>query len=109
MDDYAPGCVLPPHLSPFVQEGELDYVPPERVQQIQDQQEMESEQAMEDEISSTVANEELETQPGESFYVTILGETELSNMAQSPGLLQSKCLQTTIIQKGFLCWQWLKL
>ena len=30
VEDYFPGVVLPPHLSPFVQEGEGDYVPPER-------------------------------------------------------------------------------
>ena len=30
VDEYFPGAVLPPHLSPFVQEEEGDYVPPER-------------------------------------------------------------------------------
>lgn len=30
--DYFVGVVLPPHLSPFVEEGEGEYVPPERVQ-----------------------------------------------------------------------------
>ena len=44
-DDYALGCVLPPHLSPFVVEGELDYVPPEKTKQLQDQEQAESEQA----------------------------------------------------------------
>ena len=29
------GVVLPPHLSPFIEEGEGDYVPPERVQLLQ--------------------------------------------------------------------------
>ena len=33
--DYLVGVVLPPHLSPFVEEGEDDYVPPERVQLLQ--------------------------------------------------------------------------
>jgi hypothetical protein len=28
--DYAVGATLPAHLSPFVEEGEGDYVPPER-------------------------------------------------------------------------------
>lgn len=30
VEDYFPGAVLPPHLSPFVEEDEYDYVPPER-------------------------------------------------------------------------------
>ena len=35
MKDYLVGVILPPHLSPFVEEGEDDYVPPERVQLLQ--------------------------------------------------------------------------
>lgn len=30
VQDYLPGAVLPPHLSPFVEEKEGDYVPPEK-------------------------------------------------------------------------------
>ena len=30
VNDYLPGAVLPPHLSPFVEEKEGDYVPPEK-------------------------------------------------------------------------------
>ncbi|XP_067928767.1 pescadillo homolog isoform X2 [Watersipora subatra] len=33
--DYLVGALLPPHLSPFVEEGEGDYVPPERVRLLQ--------------------------------------------------------------------------
>lgn len=33
--DYLVGVVLPPHLSPFIEEGEDDYIPPERVQLLQ--------------------------------------------------------------------------
>ncbi|XP_076069905.1 pescadillo homolog [Oratosquilla oratoria] len=30
VQDYFPGVELPPHLSPFAEEGELEYVPPEK-------------------------------------------------------------------------------
>jgi len=35
VDNYLPGSVLPPHLSPFVEEKEGDYIPPERFGQRQ--------------------------------------------------------------------------
>ncbi len=34
VDDYSPGTHLPPHLSPFTEEGPGDYIPPERAQAI---------------------------------------------------------------------------
>ena len=36
--DYAPGTTLPPHLSPFLEEKEGDYVPPERALQLAEQE-----------------------------------------------------------------------
>ena len=38
MGEYSPGSLLPPHLSPFVEEGESEYVPPERVAQREEDQ-----------------------------------------------------------------------
>ena len=37
VEDYFPGVELPPHLSPFVQEEEGDYVPPERKAMLEEQ------------------------------------------------------------------------
>ena len=36
--EYSPGSLLPPHLSPFVEERESEYVPPERVAQMEEDQ-----------------------------------------------------------------------
>ncbi|CAF4308071.1 unnamed protein product, partial [Adineta steineri] len=43
VDSYLPGSVLPPHLSPFVEEKEGDYVPPERFGQRQPDHDVEQE------------------------------------------------------------------
>lgn len=49
VDDYASGAVLPPHLSPFVQEGDQDYMPPEREKQLREQEEEREAQEVEEE------------------------------------------------------------
>ena len=41
VEDYFPGVELPPHLSPFVQEEEGDYVPPERQAMLEEQRQTE--------------------------------------------------------------------
>jgi len=41
VDNYLPGSILPPHLSPFVEEKEGDYVPPERFGQRQPETDVE--------------------------------------------------------------------
>ena len=40
VNDYVPGAVLPPHLSPFVEEKEGDYIPPERKQMLEREKEL---------------------------------------------------------------------
>jgi len=40
VNDYVPGGMLPPHLSPFVEEQEGDYIPPERKQMLEREKEL---------------------------------------------------------------------
>ena len=42
VEDYFPGVELPPHLSPFVEEQEGDYVPPERQAMLEEQRQTEA-------------------------------------------------------------------
>ena len=49
VEDYFPGVELPPHLSPFVQEVEGDYVPLERQAMLDEQKQAGGDSEMEDE------------------------------------------------------------
>ena len=40
VDEYSPGASLPPHLSPFTEDGPGDYVPPERQLAMEEEQEV---------------------------------------------------------------------
>ncbi|XP_031551123.1 pescadillo homolog [Actinia tenebrosa] len=57
VEDYFPGVSLPPHLSPFVQEQEGDYIPPER-QAMLDQENKEEEEEKEANDEEELTREE---------------------------------------------------
>lgn len=69
VDEYCPGAVLPPHLSPFVEEGPDDYVPPEReAQRLEEEEEDAEERAL-----SETAGEESKPPEG-VYYVCVRSE-----------------------------------
>ena len=49
VEDYFSGKELPPHLSPFVQEKEGDYIPPERQAMLEEQRKEEGDKEKEGE------------------------------------------------------------
>lgn len=49
VDEYVPGASLPPHLSPFVEEQQGDYVPPERRQMLEQEKQLIMNEAQNDE------------------------------------------------------------
>lgn len=52
MEDYFPGAVLPPHLSPFVDEQEGEYVPPEKQALLNKQRGVHVDSGVEEDASS---------------------------------------------------------
>ncbi|KAK7088545.1 pescadillo homolog [Littorina saxatilis] len=64
--DYFVGAVLPPHLSPFVEEQEGDYVPPEKVKLLRRLQEQDGEEDVpEEEEEESEEEDELEDESSE--------------------------------------------
>ena len=56
IDEYVPGAVLPSHLSPFVEEQEGDYIPPERRQILENEKELIRRDAVIDDEGEGVTN-----------------------------------------------------
>ncbi|XP_041348851.1 pescadillo homolog [Gigantopelta aegis] len=66
VEDYFPGVVLPPHLSPFVEEQEGDYIPPEKQQIIRKQKGLDSGLGEEEEEESEEEESEADGEDVES-------------------------------------------
>jgi len=60
IDDYVTGAILPPHLSPFVDEEQGDYIPPERKQILEQEKILLKKDAVGDEEDDVVEEEEQE-------------------------------------------------
>lgn len=60
VEDYFPGAVLPPHLSPFVEEKEGEYVPPEKKEMLDRQQGIQPTKAEEDDSEEEEEEEIIE-------------------------------------------------
>ncbi|XP_025092825.1 pescadillo homolog [Pomacea canaliculata] len=85
LEDYLLGAILPPHLSPFVQEGEGEYVPPEKVQLLQRL----SEQQEEGEPSDV--DEDLDDTEEEGSEEEVSGTTpQIEKMKQTAGQKRKK-------------------
>ncbi|XP_077153373.1 pescadillo homolog isoform X2 [Ranitomeya variabilis] len=77
VEDYFPGVLLPPHLSPFVEEKEGDYVPPEkqrllalqRGERIDDHEEEEDEEEDDDEDNDDDVEEQEEVDRSKNLKV----------------------------------------
>jgi len=62
INDYVAGALLPPHLSPFVEEEEGDYVPPERKQMLEKEKELLKNDAEQEDEDEEEEEEEDETE-----------------------------------------------
>ena len=59
IDEYLPGAILPPHLSPFVEENEEEYIPPERQEVISMEKQI---------LREETAKKNKDTKEGNSFH-----------------------------------------
>ncbi|XP_064612804.1 pescadillo homolog [Liolophura sinensis] len=65
VEEYFPGVVLPPHLSPFVEEEEGDYIPPEKQALLNKQRGIDSGVGEDDSENEALEGEESEDEEGE--------------------------------------------
>ncbi|KAL5477327.1 hypothetical protein EMCRGX_G024116 [Ephydatia muelleri] len=83
LDDYLPGSALPPHLSPFVQEQEGDYVPPE--QEALKQQEGEEEEEVVEESKNIAYENEVDENADEGLDEPPAKKSKLSKVSVPVG------------------------
>lgn len=106
VEDYFPGAVLPPHLSPFVVEEEGDYVPPERVKLLQranDEGVVTDSQTKEDENENGVSTKKRKPAPEQQ---PLAGAASAASRAPKKAKLQQtaedgpKVSQPMTVRKG---------